>query len=652
MSQPVRIPPPIEPHFPVPVYRHFATPDRTYYDFAQAGHSGWAQGTVAFWAHPIAEPGTVPVYEHFADGPRRYIYDLRPEAHDSWSAGVAKFHVFAQLAPDSTPIYQHRITPQKKGKYGDRYLYDTNEDGSGGYGPGNVVFFAYPPGRMPLLETIVDVLNDHDTTYHGVTYQLAEHNTVTIVDTPRLWGLGPSAPNPSPGAADLLTTIQNTVVTAQQRLDITLLWNNARSVPTLPSGAFQQAIANGLQMLVASKRSPRVRILVGVPIKISSLTSAVMDWVDATLKMAGLAGRILPFDIVAGYTNLDALTSWNHSKIIAADGVRVLAGGHNLWEEYLGPHPVHDVSLMLDGPAAATAHGFCDTLWSRVGTYGVLHRGTWTKRGTIPPVPNGPGAPAATGSTSVLALGRLGYLTVDTFSITTNASVSARLMAICSAKSSIRMAQQTLYFEQLGVGWFDFYTMWALLRAMEAGVQVQIVVSNDGGVYGYDGNAQTVADIFASLAVLSKMPDLYRPPLDPVREDYATWAAAGLTAPQYRLPLPVSRIPTANECSPVIAEMNRMLSIAPLYYGPDRNAWSDGTKASNHSKVWIIDDEYYYVGSDNAYLSMYPAGLMEYGHLVEGSTETAKFAAEYWDKLWGFSKSHLVRPAEVRFSVL
>src|SRR4029077_13969421 len=56
--------------------------------------------------------------------------------------------------------------------------------------------------------------------------------------------------------------------------------------------------------------------------------------------------------------------SWNHAKIVAADGRVAFVGGHNMWSrDYLLNAPVHDLSMSLRGSAVRSAHRFLDTLW-------------------------------------------------------------------------------------------------------------------------------------------------------------------------------------------------------------------------------------------------------------------------------------------------
>ena len=51
----------------------------------------------------------------------------------------------------------------------------------------------------------------------------------------------------------------------------------------------------------------------------------------------------------------------------------------------------------------------------------------------------------------------------------------------------------------------------------------------------------------------------------------------------------------------------------------------------------IIDEDCFYVGSDNMYPSADKEGLQEFGYLIEDKKETQKFIKEYWDKLWTYS---------------
>ena len=51
---------------------------------------------------------------------------------------------------------------------------------------------------------------------------------------------------------------------------------------------------------------------------------------------------------------------------------------------------------------------------------------------------------------------------------------------------------------------------------------------------------------------------------------------------------------------------------------------------SNHAKVWIVDDQVFYIGSDN----IYPAYLQEFGHIIGHQPTTARFILDYWEGVW------------------
>lgn len=56
----------------------------------------------------------------------------------------------------------------------------------------------------------------------------------------------------------------------------------------------------------------------------------------------------------------------------------------------------------------------------------------------------------------------------------------------------------------------------------------------------------------------------------------------------------------------------------------------------NHSKLMIIDDQAYVVGSDN----LYPGSLSEFNYLVEGPDAVNELIESYWKPLWKYSSPH------------
>lgn len=56
----------------------------------------------------------------------------------------------------------------------------------------------------------------------------------------------------------------------------------------------------------------------------------------------------------------------------------------------------------------------------------------------------------------------------------------------------------------------------------------------------------------------------------------------------------------------------------------------------NHSKLMIIDDQAYVIGSDN----LYPGSLSEFNYVVEGKDAVSALIDSYWKPLWQYSSPH------------
>src|SRR5262249_6260783 len=69
-----------------------------------------------------------------------------------------------------------------------------------------------------------------------------------------------------------------------------------------------------------------------------------------------------------------------------------------------------------------------------------------------------------------------------------------------------------------------------------------------------------------------------------------------------------------------------------LRFGPD-DTWPDGTSFANHAKLAIIDDQVFYMGSQN----WYPANLYELGFVVDDPAATQQLVDAYYSKLWAAS---------------
>jgi phosphatidylserine/phosphatidylglycerophosphate/cardiolipin synthase-like enzyme len=529
-----------------------------------------------------------------------------------------------------------------------------------------------------IIDEIETTLARKPDNNKDVTYLRTTGNKFTLLATPGLWG--PEATKKARDSAackKLRDSITEVIGSATQRLDLTFLYlpDKNPKVSAFPDGDFQKAISEGFEKFCSLGRTrrpfPSIRILFGVPLggfwrKIyDTLTPPVgklMDnertWLEETIERTKKYKRVhMRSTIEVAWGGSE---SWNHTKIIVADDKIAITGGHNFWDDdYFGAPPTHDVSGVFEGPAAKAARLFCDKLWEkrdRKYSFSLIdgNFSAGTKDELPKPILNA-GTP---GHLGMLSLGRLGKGLAN-FSISSNASVTARIVALCKAKNFIRISQQSLRSLVLQEPLipppqYDFCTCLAIIRAIkEADVNVQIVLSGKFGK-GYGGEAQNVLRTLQLFYLLDVLPPDSFPAVPPrggasmqelskvfhavpPREQIEKWVdlATGPKALVAALGLDLVLLQNKKRQA-ALAKFNDKLKLATLYY-------SDDSQASNHSKVYIIDEDCFYVGSDNMYPSRDKEGLQEFGYLIEDKKETLKFKTDYWDKLWEYSGKHLVK---------
>jgi phosphatidylserine/phosphatidylglycerophosphate/cardiolipin synthase-like enzyme len=69
--------------------------------------------------------------------------------------------------------------------------------------------------------------------------------------------------------------------------------------------------------------------------------------------------------------------------------------------------------------------------------------------------------------------------------------------------------------------------------------------------------------------------------------------------------------------------------IAPLRFSAE-DTFPDGKAMPNHSKLLMVDDQAFYIGSQNLYL----ADLAEFGFLVDDARAAYQLRHDYYNKLW------------------
>lgn len=441
-----------------------------------------------------------------------------------------------------------------------------------------------------------------------------------LLQTPGLWGQDPSdnaywtggegdAGCMPPASRRLVELIEDVVAAAERWLDIAAL-------QPLASGEFAAAIRRGLARAAANRTEPlTVRILYGrhdYP-----LHGVVCEGEqDFERFVADLAAEIPPSAAVRVHGAFLRTwekwptPSWNHAKIIAADGRRGIVGGHNLWhDDYLSFAPVHDVSAFVEGEGVGEAHRFLDVLWGFVAAqaehpseHALCHAVCWSGGDVAvvtspsPPVlsPSAAMPPARRGGIPAIAVGRLGVGVVPDAKAA-NVAAAATTVAFSQARRSIRLSQMDFGLRVEGVNHWrdDVVTALAeVLTAPDRSVEVSLVLSEvgaevaGGGAYSFGTTYEQVASI--------------------IREKIAG--------------------------RPVTGRMR----LAPIRFSAAGQRWKhDGRELMfcNHAKVWIVDETLLHVGSDN----IYPHTLQEFGYIIGSETIVRDVVRDYWEPLWRFS---------------
>jgi len=91
----------------------------------------------------------------------------------------------------------------------------------------------------------------------------------------------------------------------------------------------------------------------------------------------------------------------------------------------------------------------------------------------------------------------------------------------------------------------------------------------------------------------------------------------------------------------------RHFHLAPYRFGPDAS-WPGDHPIGNHGKFWMVDDRYFYLGSDN----LYPVDLQEFGYIVDSRAAAAELRQKYWDPLWHWSRAAAISGADAPSCVL
>ena len=96
------------------------------------------------------------------------------------------------------------------------------------------------------------------------------------------------------------------------------------------------------------------------------------------------------------------------------------------------------------------------------------------------------------------------------------------------------------------------------------------------------------------------------------------------------------------------AKVCEQVHLTTIRYTEEEAEWVGATREAgkrigNHAKLYIVDDEIFYLGSE----SLYPASLAEYGLIVDDKAVTTDLVDSYWNNLWRASSKGSVSGNDV-----
>lgn len=474
----------------------------------------------------------------------------------------------------------------------------------------------------------------------------------------------------------LYDEMYSVMINAKKFLDITTL--------TPPTDRFLAALTNALTYISnkPEDQRPIVRILysnwaanaAGFPdllLNASEFLKKILQNVDSKKKLTVYAGAINA-GLEKGITAW--ALSWNHSKIVAADGQTAIVGGHNMWgEHYLGKNPVFDVSMKVQGESATHAQDYADKLWGYVlwrindslfdrvqrasGLLPLVHTAAYVydadarksaitesyksipgpEPGTIIFVPNPQGQPdkdiytrakaafsTQSGTIPILSIGReagmdLSHVFPDRDSYLSEKGEPAdqsMYQLFSMAENKIRMSLQSfsLHSALAPVEWYvvtwDYTLFYEMAKAVRRGVTIEVVLSNPNAIAGGLSKTEAPYDGEDVKNVNKRLRDVL------IREFYLKEVEAeALVAQKFFV-------------------TNFRFSQDEMY--PD-NKGVKSIPLPNHAKTFMVDDRLFYIGSQN----QYRCNLAEFGYVVEDATVARSYIDNYWTKLWAQSKRTL-----------
>ncbi|MBD59878.1 MAG: hypothetical protein CL808_07150 [Citromicrobium sp.] len=485
----------------------------------------------------------------------------------------------------------------------------------------------------PILGPVLKALRASDASLEGKTYEFSGTNSV-----------GPGwliQSKPQRSDCPLLTAIENLLSQVVGQNPGTAHFIDIAHLGTAPDNFWMlDRIAEALVQLAGHSRQPiTVRYLEGNPHDPDkphafAFANKVLEMTRGQTQLANMRMFFGNLDVPWLLGIDDRLPgSWNHAKIFAADGASSIVGGMNYWGDYRpGGNPLYDVAIQVDGQAAASSQRYADYLWSAGVGYGSWssHRsltlGDSELGSAMPPsFSSFPPPPPASGRLPVLGVGNLG------------------LWGIRDQRMLIEEYEFNLHFEPI----HPQNTYHSLMESPNVPLRFPF------WRWDYGSAAAQQASAAARHLVLQQMGQGQR--IRVSQQKIADTDTANTSDPAKGFVVwPGNFLDDMAGALRRGADVDILLSHHEAYYSggysddmggealrgviESRAGTASGTLTIrqtppgvyNHGKVWIADDQAFFVGSDN----IYPGYLQEYGYVVADQALTHQFVSDYWDPIW------------------
>ncbi|WP_194927098.1 phospholipase D-like domain-containing protein [Catenulispora pinisilvae] len=358
-----------------------------------------------------------------------------------------------------------------------------------------------------------------------------------------------------------------------------------------------------------------------------------------------------------------ATPSWNHSKLYVVDGHTALTGGINPFsQQYIDtPKPVTDMMIALKGPAASSAGKFLNRMWQWVCAQPKARSGDM--QGVWIGANSGAGCLQHFPATDTATPGNEPVLSVASLGVGVQADDQAstfQLPAITDVQQANCLALTGSFKDLINNGkWAtgtearDFYTVNPDLVAQHALIEAaksSIILSQQdvfGGCYGKLPfyrlpymDLQLFDDLARKMAQGVKVRIVVSTPRQP--DDYSVLDSLGQEEEGLRQRIMVV---TGMDESQATQLMHRTLQLASLRTS-EGSTWegkqngitckqgSDSCTYALHTKLVMVDDKAFYIGSRNLYSAM----EQDHGYIIEDAAAAQQLHQKFLDPEWKFSK--------------